>query len=352
MKASHTNSLVFVLCVIMLGCSGMDAPFRSDLNPSSPTTATATLNSYRIPVSIDHSTNSENLVNHPLWIMFDTQALISNNKMNSDCSDLRILSSDAQTRLEHWLERGCNTSQTLIWVKLSSLDANSTDQIYISYGRSEDADVSNGTAVFPLFDDFEGNELDFATWTPSFINATADDPEDHYSVQNGWIQTTGHSSYFRIRTNNEVDNTSGAYAVEALVNMQQIRDNSPFNSFNFYNFTATSFDGWEWFSDEGSTAWRWHHDGSGLEVTPLPTGGNTEGMARLSFFRLSNGLYFNSTGTNPVEKTYTGVTATGPIRVSMFNTHTNNTVAVDFVFVRPFTSPEPSISLGVEEAAP
>jgi hypothetical protein len=56
--------------------------------------------------------------------------------MRSDCGDIRFTDSDGQTQLNYWIESGCNTSSTKIWVKVPSIPANSTKTIYVYYGNS------------------------------------------------------------------------------------------------------------------------------------------------------------------------------------------------------------------------
>jgi hypothetical protein len=83
----------------------------------------------------------------------------------SDCGDIRFTDSDAQTLISYWIESGCNTASTKIWVKVPSIPTNLTKTIYVYYGNSGATSQSNGDATFDLFDDFLGTSLNTSKWT-------------------------------------------------------------------------------------------------------------------------------------------------------------------------------------------
>ena len=107
---------------------------------------------YRKPITITGS--SENLTDYQVLITLDTASLISDGKMKSDCSDIRFTDADDNQTLPYWIESGCNTSQTKIWVKVPSIPTNGTT-IYMYYGNPSASSESDGDAVFEFFDDFE-----------------------------------------------------------------------------------------------------------------------------------------------------------------------------------------------------
>jgi parallel beta-helix repeat protein len=107
---------------------------------------------YRMPVAIDNSHNFNNLTNYQVLVTLDTQSLISQGKMQSDCDDIRFKDSDDITNLNYWLESGCNTANTVIWVKVPSIPRYSIKTIYLYYGNSSAVSESNGSATFDYFD--------------------------------------------------------------------------------------------------------------------------------------------------------------------------------------------------------
>ncbi len=150
--------------------SGMQnpAPGKLVVNSTLPLTGWG----YRKAVTIDNSTNSATLTNYQVQITTDTATPVSQGKMNSDCSDLRFTDSDGTTFLNYWIETGCNTASTLVWVKIPSVPASSTKTIYEYYGNSSATAVSSTTNTFVSdipnlalayrFDEASGNATDYS----------------------------------------------------------------------------------------------------------------------------------------------------------------------------------------------
>ena len=101
---------------------------------------------YRRPITISNSGSA--LTNYQVLVTLDTQSLISAGKMRSDCGDIRFTDSDTQTLLSYWLESGCNTNSTKIWIKVPSIPSGSKT-IYVYYGNSSATSASNFSATFP-----------------------------------------------------------------------------------------------------------------------------------------------------------------------------------------------------------
>ncbi len=120
---------------------------------------------YRRPITINNSSNSNALTDYQVLITLDTQSLISAGKMRSDGGDIRFTDSDGSTLLNYWIESGINTTSTRIWVKVPSIPASSTKTIYVYYGNPSATSVSNGKATFVIYDDFNDNSIDTNIWT-------------------------------------------------------------------------------------------------------------------------------------------------------------------------------------------
>jgi hypothetical protein len=119
---------------------------------------------YRKPITINNTQNSNTLSNYQVLVTLDTANLISNGKMMSDCRDIRFTDINGQTLLSYWIESGCNTANTRIWVKVPNIPASSTKTIYVYYGNSSVSSQSNGAATFDFFDDFLGTSLNTTRW--------------------------------------------------------------------------------------------------------------------------------------------------------------------------------------------
>ncbi|MCL5407381.1 MAG: DUF2341 domain-containing protein [Patescibacteria group bacterium] len=120
---------------------------------------------YRKAITVDNTQTASILTDYQTVMTIDTQALVSAGKMSSDCKDIRFTDNDKITPLNFWLESGCNTTTTRVWIKVPSIPASSTATIYLYYGDSSATSASNGNNTFILFDDFNDNSIDVTKWT-------------------------------------------------------------------------------------------------------------------------------------------------------------------------------------------
>ena len=123
-----------------------------------------TLWGWRKPITINNTQNSNTLTDYQVLVTLDTKSLISAGKMRSDCGDIRF-TDENNNLLNYWIESGCNTTSTKIWVKVPNIPASSSTTIYVYYGNSSATSLSNGDATFPLFDDFKGSSFNTSKWT-------------------------------------------------------------------------------------------------------------------------------------------------------------------------------------------
>ncbi len=104
------------------------------------------------------------LTDYQVKIVIDTQSLISAGKMRSDCGDIRFYD-EGWNPLSYWIEEDtCDTTNTIIWVKVPNIPASGTVRIYMIYGNSSATSESDGETVFNFFDDFESGTLDYSKW--------------------------------------------------------------------------------------------------------------------------------------------------------------------------------------------
>ncbi len=75
------------------------------------------------------------LFSEDVLIEVDTASLISASKLQSDCDDLRFTDGDETTSIYYWIEGGCNTSTTQIWVQIPELRTGG-QTIYMYYGNA------------------------------------------------------------------------------------------------------------------------------------------------------------------------------------------------------------------------
>jgi hypothetical protein len=93
-------------------------------------------------------------------IEVDTKALIEGGKLLENCQDLRFLDEDNETALKYWIEGGCNTNQTQVWVEIPPTSSNKRT-IYQYYGNSSALD---------------GQE----EWEGEFISITQEKCKEHW----------------------------------------------------------------------------------------------------------------------------------------------------------------------------
>jgi TolB-like protein len=105
------------------------------------------------------------LADYQLLVRLDSAAPIRLGRMKPDCSDLRFANSNESAKLNYWIEAGCNTAETRVWVRLPFLAKNSVKNVYMYYGNPSAAGESSGDGVFQVFDDFSDNSLDFSKWS-------------------------------------------------------------------------------------------------------------------------------------------------------------------------------------------
>ncbi|MDA8243099.1 MAG: FlgO family outer membrane protein [Elusimicrobia bacterium] len=104
------------------------------------------------------------LVDYQALVKFDSSVPIRLGRMKADCSDLRFANSDEKTGLNYWLESGCGTGETRVWVRFPFLAKNSVKNFYMYYGNNGAVSESSGDRTFLLFDDFDDGVLDQSKW--------------------------------------------------------------------------------------------------------------------------------------------------------------------------------------------
>jgi Domain of unknown function (DUF2341)/Secretion system C-terminal sorting domain len=87
--------------------------------------------------------------NFQVRYVFDSQTLIGNGKLQANGGDLRFADVCGTIFYPYWIESGLNTAQTVVWVKVPVIPANSTISLYMFYGNNAAPDGNNFAATFP-----------------------------------------------------------------------------------------------------------------------------------------------------------------------------------------------------------
>jgi len=109
---------------------------------------------YRIPKTIDNTQNPNTLTNYQVLVTLDTATLISDGKMRTDCGDIRFSypnPDETEIEIPYWIEGGCNSANTKIWVKVPLIPANSNTTIYVYYGNPNATSLSDFSLTTPNY---------------------------------------------------------------------------------------------------------------------------------------------------------------------------------------------------------
>ena len=127
---------------------------------------------YRQTVNITNS--GTNQTDFQVMITLDSATLITANKIQSDCDDIRITDINGKL-IPHWIEPStCNTSATKIWTKVPLITTNGAT-LYLYYGNS--AITSTSSTADTFIREISGVQgawdMDEASWTNDCSTDTA-----------------------------------------------------------------------------------------------------------------------------------------------------------------------------------
>jgi hypothetical protein len=303
---------------------------------------------YRRPITITNTTSS--LTDHQVLVTLDTQSLISAGKMRTDCGDIRFTDSDGTTSLNYWLESGCNTTSTTIWVKVPSIPASSTKTIYVYYGNPSATSQSNGDNTFDFFDDFEDGVIDSSKWVIAYGSITESSGMLHMVGNAGekWLTNTGGAV---IRSTNT---WSGNYIAEAQVNITATAGFQRIGVTWYVSdaYYATSKRRWT----TTNSVWTQHFAVEAANATQRDTNVNVDinpVWVRLDKVGDTYKGYYSSDGvTWTLVNSYTYAIGTPYFALECEASGTNKGNGYVLIArVRKYTSPEPTTSVGEEENA-
>lgn len=89
------------------------------------------------------------VTNYQLRLTLNTADLITAGEMLATGDDIRFTSScTGGTEFNYWIESGMNTTSTVVWVKIDTLEANSYRTIYFQYGNPSATTISSIPSTF------------------------------------------------------------------------------------------------------------------------------------------------------------------------------------------------------------
>lgn len=132
---------------------------------------------YKKPIKIQENSGN-NLENYQVNLDIDTKSLIDQNKMQSNCQDMRFTAD--MKEIDHWTKSGCNTASTDVWVEVPEIPANGQKEIHMYYGNPSAPSTSSPEETMYLYDlhggglDSSANLIDHAKYNSSgeFVELT------------------------------------------------------------------------------------------------------------------------------------------------------------------------------------
>jgi hypothetical protein len=118
----------------------------------------------RKPVTLNNVGGAE-LTNYALKIVLTYDA-----DMQADFDDLRFTDSSGTTSLPYWLESVSLSATATAWVKIPTVAADDMTRIFAYYGNALATSSESGTDVFTFFDDFEDDDIDEYSGTPTDLS--------------------------------------------------------------------------------------------------------------------------------------------------------------------------------------
>lgn len=130
---------------------------------------------YRQAVTITVTSSASDVTNLDTWFTMNTSALISANKLQSSCQDLRFTNANGKL-LPYYIDSGCNTTATKIWVKIDLVPKNSTTYTVYAYYGNPNAIAASDSNKFNLYNGLVGYwNMNEASWTNDCSTATVKD---------------------------------------------------------------------------------------------------------------------------------------------------------------------------------
>ncbi|MFA5169482.1 MAG: DUF2341 domain-containing protein [Candidatus Paceibacterota bacterium] len=308
--------------------------------------------SYRTPIMINNTPNSSTLTNYQILVTVDTASLVSAGKLQSDCDDISFTdnstsynSGDWTNKYPYWIESGCNTPTTKIWVKVDSIAALSYKSIYMYYGNLSATIASSGTNTFVFFDDFTGTTINTSKWIKTDSGG--------YISQNGVLTisngtaTWGQTEMHTVSDFNRADGlvVQGKYKSTMVrgasytdTTMLWIKDSGTGTNYTDYIYALYPY-------ESSGAAFAMYEDGNSRGTATGTFTANTQYNIR-QIIKSAGALTQISTDggdtwTDSYNSTYSTET---PFKVG-FTHYQGGDVIIDNVIVRKYTSTEPTVTV-------
>jgi hypothetical protein len=303
---------------------------------------TSEININKRELTLDNTGNSGNLLNHSVSFTIDTQSLIAAGKMKLDGGDIRFYNETGE-EISYWLEGEMNTTQTEIWLNIPFIPASSTAKIYMQYGNFELESKSSGKKTFKFFDGFESEAgYDTNYWSTS----TTEDFKEAFNRSCEKVYDESYSLRAAFKpshsTSMSAQQPPGGFKDEILtVHFYDTRGYSASEVMNFYIGHGT--DAMKLYSHKSQYVYQYREGGSNSQFIHVASRRIQWHEIRAEFSPTDTSLFFDN-------KKVATRSATGYYNhnIAFHNFDANLTQYYDAYFLRNYTSPQPTITVGSE----
>ena len=287
---------------------------------------------YRRPVTIQ-SDNA--LTDYQILVQLNSTNF-DFSKANPDGSDIRFVDEDDATKLSYWIEEWDSVNETAkIWVKVPSIPSGEKT-IYLYYNNSNAVSENDGDAVFEFFDDFEGGSLDTNKW-----NLVKGAEGSNVFVENSELKITSNTVLIQ-----SVQSFSQGYLLESKHRTISHIDYG-YIIHGFRETTSKNAEHLIW-----ATGNRLYANGSETDGSYAPPTDTyllyqvkvKDNNAKAEIYDMSGNQKESLSGTS----TFSSAVITLGERPESYNAGSGD-ARWEWIRVRKYTEPEPSVSVGAEE---
>ena len=147
---------------------------------------------YTVQIIVKNATGTDNL--NVVYLNSTTTA-----RTRSDFGDVRFGDGSGNI-FNYWIEELNSGVNATFWVKISGDLSSSNQTIYIYYGNPSATNVSNGTATFQFFDDFNDGSIDSNKWYSAGGITTSVSESGGYGRVSGSSSGTWNVGYFKTKS--------------------------------------------------------------------------------------------------------------------------------------------------------
>jgi hypothetical protein len=160
---------------------------------------------FKYKVTINNTQLNQTLTDYQIKLVVNGDSIFFND-FNNDHKYLEVYDTDQATQLSFWVEQWDPTNKNaIVWIKVPSIPASATKDIYLKFNPGRTSYLSNPDAVFLFFDDFDGSALDTTKWDYAIYTGSI-------TVSGGKVRIQGYA-YIMSKTS-----LSGNWQFEAMVN--------------------------------------------------------------------------------------------------------------------------------------